>query len=325
MRTLLSFLLLIPAVLAQDKPAQDRPAKKPVTLESLQAGGGRGGRGGIGDLAGPPSWSPDGKTFAFRQGRSLRLYDPAAKTSKEIVSLEAIDAAAMRPPAEERFSWDNRRLRMAGPEWSASGKELLYTSNGDLFLIHVDTSKWDQLTKTPVAEQDPKLSPDGKMVAFRRGWDLYTLDIAAGKEARLTNDGSDTLRNGAPDWVYPEELTLSTAYWWSPDSKSIVYLQFDTSREPLYPHADFKAVRAIAEPERYPQVGENNADVHMGVVAAAGGATKWLEIGDTRNSYLIARAGWMPDAKSVYAIRMNRVQNRLELLSISVESGTVTP
>ena len=57
------------------------------------------------------------------------------------------------------------------------------------------------------------------------------------------------------------------------------------------------------------------------MVAAAGGPTTWLDAGDTRNSYLIARAGWMPDSKSVYAIRTNRVQNRLEMLSIAAGSG----
>jgi dipeptidyl-peptidase-4 len=57
-------------------------------------------------------------------------------------------------------------------------------------------------------------------------------------------------------------------------------------------------------------------------VPAVGGATRWLEIGDTRNSYLIARAGWMPDSRNVYVTRMNRVQNRLELFSIGVESKT---
>jgi len=98
-------------------------------------------------------------------------------------------------------------------------------------------------------------------------------------------------------------------------------LQFDTSREPIFPHEDLLRTRALYEPEEYPQAGENNADVHLGVVAAAGGPTRWLDVGDTRNSYLIARAGWMPDSKSVYAIRTNRVQNRLEMLSIGAESG----
>ena len=173
-------------------------------------------------------------------------------------------------------------------------------------------------------EYEAKLSPDSKAIAFRRGYDLYSIDIATGKETRLTRGGTETLRNGTLDWVYPEELDLSTAFWWSPDSKSIVYMQFDTSREPIYPHEDVLRVRAVYEPERYPQAGENNPDVHLGVVPASGGATRWLEVGDTRNSYLIARAGWMPDSRSVYVVRTNRVQNRLEMLSIGVESGTAT-
>src|SRR5258708_12556029 len=169
MRTLLVLVLPAALVFAQEKS----PQKKPVTLESLAAG--RGGRGGFGDAGGPPTWAPDGKTFAFRQGRNLMLYNAATKSSKEILSLEPLDAAAVRPPAEERFNWDNRRLRLAGMEWSASGKDLLYTSSGDLFLIHVETGKWEQLTKTSVAEQDPKLSPHGNLVAFPPLHNLSTL------------------------------------------------------------------------------------------------------------------------------------------------------
>ena len=298
--------------------------KKPITLESMNEGGRGGVPSGPGRGAGAATWAPDGKTFVFRQGRSLMIYDPATKSSKDLVAVDAMDAAAAAmnpPPNDGPFDWTNRRVRAGGLQFSSDGKELLYASGGDLFLVHVDTGKWDQLTKTPVAEVDPKLSPDGKMVVFRRGWDLYSIDVATHKETPLTTHGAETLRNGGLDWVYPEELELGTAFWWSPDSKSIAYLQFDTSREPIFPHEDLLRTRALYEPERYPQAGENNADVHLGVVAAAGGPTRWLEVGDTRNSYLIARAGWMPDSKSVYAIRTNRVQNRLEMLSIGAESG----
>ena len=264
--------------------------KQPITLETLNSAGRGGGRGGAG-FAGS-HWTPDGTHFVFRQGSSLMLYDPATKTSKLLIDTTPIDAAAVNvPPDDGPTDWTNRRARVGGMQFSGDGKTMLYSAGGDLFLIHTDTAKWEQLTKTPVAELDAKLSPDARMVAFRRGWDLYTVDVTSGKETRLTSDGTETLRNGIPDWVYPEELNLGTGFWWSPDSKSLCYLQFDSSREPVFPHADMLGKRAFSEPERYPQAGENNPDVHLGVIAATGGPTKWLEVGDTRNAYLIARAG----------------------------------
>ncbi len=291
--------------------------KKPITLDTLRQIGRAAWRGGYVSA----TWSPDGSRFVFRQGHSLMLYDAATRTSREILSTESLLDAAVPPPADGApMDWTNRRARTGGMEWSADGKSLLYTAGGDIFLIRVDSGKWEQLTKTPVAEIDPKLSPDGGMVAFRRGSDLYVIDLATHRERRLTSSGTPTLINGGLDWVYPEELSLGSAFWWSPDSRSIAYLQFDVSREQEYPHEDLLHRHAIYEPERYPQAGQNNADVHLGVIPAMGGPTRWLGVGDTREQYLIARAGWFPNSRAVYVLRTNRVQNRDELLSIDVES-----
>ena len=114
----------------------------------------------------------------------------------------------------------------------------LITAAGDLFLLHLDSGKSDQLTATAEAERDAKLSPGGRFVSFRRDHDLYSLEIASGKVVRLTHDGTPTLLNGELDWVYPEELAIGTAYWWSPDGKFIAFLQLDVSREPLFPQVD---------------------------------------------------------------------------------------
>jgi dipeptidyl-peptidase-4 len=308
------FALLLPSAFAQ---------KKPITLETLNQAGrsGGGGRGFFG-----ATWAPHGKSFVTRAGRNLVVYDGATQKTRDLVATEAIDNAAVRSRDDEEgpVDWTNRRARLGGMQFSADGKSLLYTSGGDIFVIDFATGKWDQLTKTAAPELDAKLSPDGKTVAFRRGWDLYAVDVASKKETRLTMGGTELLRNGALDWVYPEELDLPTAFWWSPDSKSIAYLQFDLSQEPVVPHEDVLKVRAMYEPERYPQAGENNANVHIGVVAAAGGRTRWYDAGDTRDSYLIARAGWMPNSRSLYVLRFNRVQNHDELFSIDLESGAHT-
>jgi len=311
MRNLALIFLLASAVFAQ---------RKPITLETLSRAGRGGGRG----AAPPEQWMPDGKSFLVRQGKDLVAYDCATRQSKTVVSLDAIDAAAVAPDEEGPTDWTNRRAGRGTIQLSASGKESLYSTRGDLFLIHLETGTWEQLTRTAAAERDARLSPDGKAVAFRRGADLYTLDVASKTETRLTKDGSETLRNGELDWVYPEELYLDVAFWWSPDSKSIAYLQFDTHAEPLYPHEDALPVRAIYEPERYPQAGENNAAVRLGVVPAAGGPTHWYDVGDTRDAYLIARAGWMPGSRALYVLRFNRVQNRDALFSIDVETGART-
>jgi dipeptidyl-peptidase-4 len=288
-------------------------AKKPITLDVLA-------KPPHSDNGGAPLWAPDGRHFAFYKDKTVMLYDVPAKSAKELINLEPLEAAAVKVPTPERFDWRNRRVQTESFEWSADGREILLEVNGDLFLWHVNSGKWDQLTATPVAEADPKLSPDGSHVAFRRESDLYTLDIASKKEARVTDDGSATLLNGELDWVYPEELDLGTAYWWSPDSSKIAYMQFDTSHEMDYPQIDLKGRRALLELERYPQAGTPNADVRVGVVSKDGDATRWMDLGETRG-HLIARVYWTPDSSALGVCRMNRVQNELDFLRVSASTG----
>jgi dipeptidyl-peptidase 4 len=249
------------------------------------------------------------------------LYDVAAKREKELLSLDPLEKAAVAPPESQRFDWQNRRVNENSVQWSDSGKELLLSVRGDLFLLSLDSGKWEQLTATAEPEHDPKLSPDGARVAFRRGHDLYSMDLVSRQITRLTEDGSATLLNGELDWVYPEELDLGTAYWWSPDSKHIAYLQLDVAREMIYPQVALGGLRATLEPERYPQAGTANAEVHIGVTPAGGGNTRWMDLGETRG-YLIARVYWTPDSSKLAIERFTRVQNQLDLMLADASAGT---
>ena len=222
--------------------------KKPVTIDTVI-------QQNHGEETPPVVWAPDGKHFAYFQGSEVMLFDVAAKSEKTLLSLAPLEKAAVPVAEPQRFDWQNRRVSEDSLEWDHSGKRLLLSVRGDLFLFSLDSGAWEQLTATPEPERDPKLSPDGARVAFRRGHDLYTLDIASHQLSRLTDDGSATLLNGELDWVYPEELDLSTAYWWSPDSKRIAYMQFDIAHEFVYPQVSLTGLRAVAEPERYPQAG----------------------------------------------------------------------
>lgn len=265
-------------------------------------------------------WAPDSKSFAYFQAGEVMLYDIAAKSEKKLLSLAPLEKAAIAVPEAARFDWQNRHVSAETLEWSPSGKQLLVAVRGDLFWFSLESGAWEQLTSTPEAEADPKLSPDGARVAFRRGHDLYTLEIANRELTRLTDDGSATLLNGELDWVYPEELDLGTAYWWSPDSKHIAYMQFDIAHEFVYPQVSLTGLRAIAEPERYPQAGTPNADVRVGVVGSKGGPTRWMDLGEPRG-FLIARVYWTPDSTRLAIERLNRVQNHLDLFLADSGSG----
>lgn len=290
-------------------------AKKPVTLEALASAGARMMAPGV-----QAFWSPQGRRLAVIRSEKLLLHDAATGEEKEIVNLSDLSRQAQPYPQPEQMTWENRRVREQRIQWSQDGTKILILSGGDLFLWDESTGTAAQLTSTPVAERDPKLSPDGSKVSFRRDRDLYVLEISSKKVTRLTHDSSETLWNGMLDWVYPEELDLGTAHWWSPDSSRIAYLQFDVSREPMYPHGDFLKMAAVAEPQRYPKAGQPNADVRVGVVPSSGGATKWMDFGETRD-FLIARVHWSPDSKAVLVHRLNRVQDHLWIAAADAQTG----
>jgi dipeptidyl-peptidase-4 len=287
--------------------------KKPVTIEAVVSQPAA--------LRFEPYWSPDGKRFAYRESGKLYLYDVAARRATEILTWKALEDAATPVPEPTAFDWENRRVTEQPVQWASDSRTLLALAAGDVFLVNLDARGWTQITASAVAERDPKLSPDGRKLAYRVHHDLYVRELDGEKRTRrLTHDGSDTLLNGELDWVYPEELELGTAYWWSPDSKQIAYLQLDTSRELIHPHVDMLGLYARAEPQRYPKAGTPNPDVRLGIVPASGGRTRWMDLGELRER-LLARVYWQPDSASVWALRLNRVQNEMHLMAADVATG----
>lgn len=270
-----------------------------------------------------PNWAPDGKAFFYEQDSDIYLYTVADRKAREWFHTEPLEKAAVTPIRPQAFGWQNRRVTTASYQWFPNSRDLLAAVNGDLFVVH-ENGKFDQVTKTDIDEEDPRLSPDGKLVLYRSKSNLYTLDLKSKTTRQLTHDGTPTLLNGQLDWVYPEELDLGTATWWSPDSKHIAYLQFDVSHEFIYPQIDLLGERALSEPERYPQAGTPNALVKLGVISPEGGETEWMQAGETSNT-LLARVAWLPDSSQIALERFSRVQDKLDLLFCDPASGAVHP
>ena len=287
-------------------------AKKPVTTEVAAVEPPA--------LHGTITWAPDGGRFIINERGTLSLYDVRAGKEREIIALDKLESAAVKSPSATVFDWTNRHVAETTIQWFSDGRRALVAAGADLFIVDLNKRSFEPLTQTPDAERDPKLSPDNRYVSFRRDSDLYVEEIASKTVTRLTANGSETLLNGQLDWVYPEELEIDTAHWWSPDSRSLAYLQFDTSREPIYPQVSLLNSRGVLEPERYPKAGDPNADVRLGVVPVGGGETKWMDLGDPRG-FLLARVVWAPNSREIFAERLPRIQNQLDLLAADAATG----
>jgi dipeptidyl-peptidase-4 len=171
-----------------------------------------------------------------------------------------------------------------------------------------------------------KFSPDGRRVAYVRDHDLYVEDVSTGAITRLTSDGSATIINGTSDWVYEEELDLRDAFRWSPDSARIAYWRFDSTGVGIFALVDNAAgVYPQVALIPYPKAGTTNSAVTVGVVAATGGPTTWVDLpGDPRQHY-IARMDWAANASELAIQRLNRLQNRNDLLLADASTGHARP
>jgi dipeptidyl-peptidase-4 len=173
----------------------------------------------------------------------------------------------------------------------------------------------------PDLQQFARFSPDGLRVAYVRANDLWVSDLATGYVRRLTTDGSDDVINGTTDWVYEEELGLSDAFRWSPDSRRIAYWRFDQRAVPAYPMVDeTRGQYPVVSVLRYPKAGVPNSKVRVGVVATAGGETCWLAAGPDTGQY-IPRVEWI-GTDSLAVQRLTRKQDRLDVLMLSATTGT---
>ncbi|HZN40228.1 MAG TPA: DPP IV N-terminal domain-containing protein [Planctomycetota bacterium] len=167
-----------------------------------------------------------------------------------------------------------------------------------------------------------KWSPDGTRVGYVAQNDLYVEDVATRKRTRLTKDGSATIINGTFDWVYEEEFDCRDGFRWSPDGKHIAYWQLDCSGVGEFLMIDNLADRySKVVPVQFPKAGTTNSSCRIGVIAAAGGETVWLDTpGDPRETYL-PRMEWHPKGEELMVQWLPREQNVLQVLGGDVKTG----
>ena len=210
-------------------------------------------------------------------------------------------------------------------ELNATATAMMVTLGDDLYYYPFDSDRAFRLTFDPYPEEEFSFSPDGRQAAFVRRNNLFVVNLEQQRqEKQLTTDGAEQLLNGKLDWVYQEEVYGRgnwKAYWWSPDSSHIAFMQVDDRPVPEFTVVDHIPARLTVEEWEYPKAGDPNPLVKLGVLPAIGGAVRWVDLSKySAMEFLIVNVSWTPDSSRVVYHVQNREQSWLDV-NIVTTSG----
>jgi dipeptidyl aminopeptidase/acylaminoacyl peptidase len=253
------------------------------------------------------AWSPDGSQLAFTGTtepppgfqdplviRRIQFKTSTAFSDNGRSHIYVVSAAGGRPRAVTSGNYDEHSI-----DWGGNGEEIIFLSNReadpdanfnyDIFAVNVGSGATRQITRTPGVELEPKVSPDGRQIAYlgmKRP--LTTIDSiaedahvwvipAAGGVGRELN-GSLDRRSGSPEWA--------------PDGKAIVYTAIDHANTVLY-RVPAGGGRSVILVDRQGQAGPFSIDREGSIVFGLSDPLMPREIfrlraGSTRSEQLTA-------------------------------------
>jgi dipeptidyl-peptidase-4 len=247
-------------------------------------------------------------------GKESALFDPD-ELQAQISKIEGVSGDQAK---------DIARQRSVTIDWGTRG--ILLSIKNDLYIYNITSKTLTRLTSAAGDEEEATFSPDGKLVAFVRGHDLFTIDVASKAETRLTNDGSAKIFNGLFDWVYQEEVFgrgIFKAYWWSPDSKSIAYLRVDDTPVPEFTVVDHLPLHQKLEVTPYPKAGDPNPSATLYLADLASAKSMRVDGITDPSATLIVDVAWRPDSNAVDFQVQDREQTWLDLNEVPRGGGAV--
>ncbi len=284
-------------------------------------------------------FTPDGRTLLYLRSaardRNTKLYALDVGTHKErlVASTDTLlGSSEAQETAAERAARERKRNKLSGLadyQLSSDGKKVLLTSSGRVFVHDLAGNRTERIQLPDGELADPRLSPDASKLAFVLDHDLYVARFgASGKKGiktritRLTRNGSAAKPNGIAEFVAQEEMSRHEGFWWSPDSKRILYQSTDQSKLDRFTIADAAAPEKAAEVFPYPRAGAKNADVRLFVVSAGGRGRVEVKWNHTTWPY-VAKVEW-PTGRDPTVLLQARDQRSQAYLRIDPRSGSTT-
>jgi len=280
----------------------------------------------------------DGVHYTTLEG-STKVVKYSYKTGEEVevlFDITKVEDAAITSFSNYEFSNDETKILL-----TTDVKPIYrHSFTAEYYVWNSVTEELTQLSDKG-AQRAASFSPDGDRVAYVRNNNIFIKNLKFGSTSQVTSDGEiNKIINGVPDWVYEEEFgdfTARTGFnstmWWAPNSEFLAFIRFDETEVPEYSMPMY----AGANPElkenklypgeytfKYPKAGETNSTVQVLSYEIKSKATIKVDIGDDTDIY-IPRLKWTPDANNLVVMRLNRHQNKLDVLYVNPYTGDSRP
>ncbi len=263
----------------------------------------------------------DGRHYTRLEGNAIVVYDVETDTKTDTL----LEGIAVKNAAG--FSGQISRYSFSGDESYIMLEEetegiYRHSTKSKVYIYKRSSGKLEALFDKGLVS-NTMISPDGSKAAFVFENNLYVKDLAKSKTIQVTKDGKKNhVINGMCDWVYEEEFSFTRAFDWSPDGNSIAFLRFDESRVPEFIMPMYEdGSHPRYETFKYPKVGDTNASVSLKIYDCKKAKTIDAKLGDLNDMYL-PRLKWTNDNKRVSVIKLNRLQNHMQLMLVEAGNGT---
>lgn len=264
----------------------------------------------------------DGESYTQLSPDHKRIVRHSFKTGKEIATVFDVETArgSKKLPYIDGYimSPDEHRILI-----QTETKGIYRRSYTAVYYIYDVRNNTLEPLSEGGPQQVPLFSPDGNVIAFARGNNLFLVKLLFGNaEVQVTKDGKfNEVINGLPDWVNEEEFTTNRSFDFSADSKVLAWVRYDESQVPIYSMQEFKGLYPArsefdAYPGtydyKYPVAGQKNSEVKVMTFDIKNRVTRTLDVPLEKDGY-IPRIKFTSDPTKLAVITLNRHQSQMDV------------
>lgn len=264
----------------------------------------------------------DGESYTQLSPDHKRIVRHSFKTGKEIATVFDVETArgAKKLPCIDGYimSPDEHRILI-----QTETKGIYRRSYTAVYYIYDVRNNTLEPLSEGGPQQVPLFSPDGNVIAFARGNNLFLVKLLFGNaEVQVTKDGKfNEVINGLPDWVNEEEFTTNRSFDFSADSKVLAWVRYDESQVSIYSMQEFKGLYPArsefdAYPGtydyKYPVAGQKNSEVKVMTFDIKNRVTRTLDVPLDKDGY-IPRIKFTSDPTKLAVITLNRHQSQMDV------------